>query len=62
MMRPLKPNTTGIRSYWRPNYVRCWHAMPRGGAERDRCLSAENVEALQAANLFEVMMPHRRGG
>jgi hypothetical protein len=33
-----------------------------GGAERDRCLSVENVEALQAANLFEVMMPHRRGG
>jgi len=31
-------------------------------AERDRRLPAENVEALQAANLFKVMMPRRWGG
>jgi 3-hydroxy-9,10-secoandrosta-1,3,5(10)-triene-9,17-dione monooxygenase len=31
-------------------------------AERDRRLPAENVEALQAANLFKVMVPRRWGG
>jgi 3-hydroxy-9,10-secoandrosta-1,3,5(10)-triene-9,17-dione monooxygenase len=31
-------------------------------AERDRRLPAENVEALQAANLFKVMTPRRWGG
>ena len=31
-------------------------------AERDRRLPPENVEALQAANLFKVMVPRRWGG
>ncbi len=30
--------------------------------ERDRRLCAENVEALEAANLFKVMVPRRWGG
>jgi 3-hydroxy-9,10-secoandrosta-1,3,5(10)-triene-9,17-dione monooxygenase len=31
-------------------------------AERERRLPAENVDALQAANLFKVMVPRRWGG
>jgi alkylation response protein AidB-like acyl-CoA dehydrogenase len=31
-------------------------------AERDRRLPTENVDALQAANLFKVMVPRRWGG
>jgi 3-hydroxy-9,10-secoandrosta-1,3,5(10)-triene-9,17-dione monooxygenase len=33
-----------------------------GRAEQDRCLPDENVEALQSANLFKVMVPRRWGG
>ena len=31
-------------------------------AERDRRLPPENIDALEAANLFKLMTPRRRGG
>ena len=57
----LKPIANRIRSYWQPTYVRCWPVTPRK-LNATAAFVAENIEALERANLFRLMTPRRWGG